>query len=121
MVPVRGQGEFRRPPCTTSTTGGRETGATETEAQLEAQLEAAILDLLAARASGASICPSEAARAVAAASCAGDAWRDLMPLSRRVAARLVAAGRIEMTQRGRVVAPAMARGPVRLRLPGEPG
>lgn len=113
MIPVHDQGERRRPPCTASTTGGRETTAPE----IEAQLEAAIFELLAARAAGASICPSEAARAAAAAAGARDSWRDLMPQSRRVAARLVAAGRIEMTQRGRIVAPATARGPVRLRLP----
>jgi len=86
------------------------------ETQL-ARCESAILDLLASRAPGASICPSEAARALATAGGAADAWRQLMIPVRRTAARLVAAGRIEMTQRGRVVVPATARGPVRLRLP----
>lgn len=76
-------------------------------------LEAAVLELLARRAPGATICPSEAARHVG-----GDdeaAWRELMEPARRAAARLVAAGRIEVTQGGEVVDLATARGPVRLR------
>ena len=78
----------------------------------DGDLEAAIRDLLAARARTATICPSEAARRVDP-----DGWRDLMPGARRVAGRLVADGRVEMTQRGEVVDPATARGPVRLRRP----
>jgi len=73
-------------------------------------LEDAIVGLLDQRASGATICPSEAARRVDP-----DGWRDLMPDARRVAGRLVDEGAIEMTQRGEVVDPATARGPVRLR------
>ena len=73
-------------------------------------LEDAIVGLLDQRASGATICPSEAARRVDP-----DGWRDLMPDARRVAGRLVDDGAIEMTQRGEVVDPATARGPVRLR------
>lgn len=73
-------------------------------------LEAAITGLLAARARDASICPSEAARAVG-----GEAWRDLMEPARAAARRLVAAGEVEVTQRGQVVDPSTARGPVRVR------
>lgn len=73
-------------------------------------LEAAILDLLGDR-RGATICPSEAARAVG-----GDDWRPLMEPARRAARRLVAAGRLEITQGGRVVDPSTAKGPIRLRL-----
>jgi hypothetical protein len=76
-------------------------------------LEDAIGELLDRRAPGATICPSEAARRVDP-----DGWRDLMPDARRVAGRLVADGQVEMTQRGEVVDPATARGPVRLRRPG---
>ena len=76
-------------------------------------LEDAIGQLLDRRAAGATICPSEAARRVDP-----DGWRELMPDARRVAGRLVADGRVEMTQRGEVVDPATARGPVRLRRPG---
>ena len=76
------------------------------------RMGAAILELLAARRPGATICPSEAARAVA-----GEAdFRPLMDDARAAAAGLVAEGRIEVTQRGEVVDPAAARGPIRLRL-----
>lgn len=78
-------------------------------------LQRAILALLARRAEGRTICPSEAARAVAGE---GDDWRALMDPVRAAAARLVATGRIEVTQKGRVVDIGAARGPIRLRLPG---
>lgn len=76
-------------------------------------LQAAILALLDDRQAGATICPSEAARAVA-----GDdeaAWSPLMEPARRAARRLVATGEVELTQRGRVVDPSTCRGPVRIR------
>ena len=76
----------------------------------DAALEAAILELLASRAGGATICPSEAARAVG-----GEDWKPLMEPARRAARRLVAAGSLEITQGGRVVDPSTARGPIRLR------
>lgn len=68
--------------------------------------------MLDARARGGSICPSEAARRVAGET--GD-WRGLMDRTRDAARRLVAAGRVEIMQRGRVVDPSTARGPVRIR------
>jgi len=73
-------------------------------------LERVILDLLAKRSGGASICPSEAAKVVDP-----EAWRDLMEDARRAARRLVHAGRVEITQRGRVVDPGTIRGPIRIR------
>ncbi len=76
------------------------------------RLEHAIDTLLDARARGATICPSEAARAVG-----GEDWRPLMEPARRAARRLVAAGRVEITQGGRVVDPSTAKGPIRLRRP----
>ncbi len=81
------------------------------ENDLDRRLAAAILELLDARASGSTICPSEAARAVGTE----DGWRDLMDPARDAAARLVAAGEVEVTQAGEVVDLATARGPVRLR------
>jgi len=85
-------------------------------------LESAILDLLAERARGATICLSEAARLVAAADtptdrAAGgeDSWRALMEPARMAARRLVARGEVEITQRGRVVDPSTAKGPIRIR------
>ncbi|MFC6285994.1 DUF3253 domain-containing protein [Nocardioides sp. GCM10027113] len=76
-------------------------------------LEAAILDLLGRRARGATICPSDAARAVDSGEDEG--WRDLMEPARRAARRLVAAGEVEITQGGRVVDPSTARGAIRIR------
>ena len=76
-----------------------------------ARLERAILDLLARRREGATICPSDAARAVGTE----EGWRSLMEPARLAAARLVAAGEVEVTQAGSVVDVATARGPVRIR------
>lgn len=78
---------------------------------LDRALDEAILELLAARAAGATICPSEAARRVRPD---GD-WRALMERARRAARRLVARGEVEITQKGRVVDPSTARGPIRIR------
>lgn len=79
-------------------------------------LEETILALLATRADGATICPSEAARAVARE--AGIDWRPLMAATREAACRLATSGRIVVTQRGVPVDPLHARGPIRLRLGG---
>lgn len=76
------------------------------------RLERAIEGLLAQRRPEASICPSEAARAVAP-----ESWRELMPAARAAAGRLSAAGDVEVTQGGEVVDVATARGPVRIRRP----
>jgi Protein of unknown function (DUF3253) len=78
----------------------------------DARLERAIDVLLDDRRAGATICPSEAARAVDP-----DGWRELMPAARAAAGRLAAAGQVEVTQRGEVVDVATARGPVRVRRP----
>lgn len=77
---------------------------------VDRRLEEAILELLDSRASTATICPSEAARAVG-----GEDWRDLMEPARRAARRLVAAGQVEITQRGRPVDPSTAKGAIRIR------
>jgi hypothetical protein len=99
----------------------RRHGVTETDRQLEATIVA----LLSARKRGSTICPSDAARAVAAASPDGpqtaagaEDWRSLMEPARRAARRLVAEGRVEITQRGQVVDPSTARGPIRIRFVG---
>ncbi len=76
-------------------------------------LEQAIGALLDARRAGATICPSEAARAVDP-----EGWRELMPQARAAAGRLAARGAVEVTQRGEVVDVATARGPVRIRRAG---
>jgi len=78
-------------------------------------LEDAVLDLLDRRAPGASVCPSDVARAVHR--CDDDGWRELMEPVRRAAARLAARGQVEITQHGAPVDPAKARGPIRIRRP----
>lgn len=75
------------------------------------KIEETILSLLAARADGASICPSDAAKEAF-----GDEWRAGMEATREAARRLVERGVVEITQRGRVVDPMKARGPIRIRL-----
>ena len=70
-----------------------------------------ILKIAVDRGRNATLCPSEAARAVRP-----EGWRELMERTRSAARRLVAAERIEMLQRGRVVDPSTAKGPIRLRL-----
>ena len=75
------------------------------------QLEQAVLALLVDRAATATVCPSEVARTVGTE----ESWRSLMEPARRAARRLVAAGRVEITQGGRVVDPSTAKGPIRIR------
>jgi hypothetical protein len=76
-----------------------------------AELEAAILRLLAERAEGKTICPSEAARAVY-----GDKdFRPHMDDARAVAFALADRGVLDVTQKGEVVDGRTARGPIRLR------
>jgi hypothetical protein len=79
---------------------------------VDRNLERAILDLLDGRPRGGTVCPAEAARRVAP-----DRWRGLLKRTRDAARRLVAAGQVEIVQRGRPVDPSTARGPIRLRRP----
>lgn len=76
----------------------------------EARIETEILRLAAARGAGKSICPSEAARALA------PEWQGLMTRVRKVAVRLAREGRIEILRKGRPVPPDEVRGVIRLRL-----
>lgn len=76
----------------------------------QARLEQVILDLLDKRAEGASICPSDAARAADS-----QGWRELMEPVRRAARRLVTDQQVEVTQGGEVVDPWTATGPIRIR------
>lgn len=77
---------------------------------VDRRLEESIRELLEARSADATICPSDAARAVG-----GEQWRDLMEPARRAARRMVEAGEVQITQRGVVVDPSSARGPIRIR------
>jgi hypothetical protein len=90
--------------------------------EADAALEAAILSLLAERAATAgqdkidkTICPSEAAKEVGGKETRRD-WEGLMEPTRDAARRLVAKGKIVITQHGAVVDPSTAKGPIRLRL-----
>jgi Protein of unknown function (DUF3253) len=74
------------------------------------RLRRVILDLLDRRAEGATICPSDAARAADP-----DGWRELMEPVRDAARALVAERQVVVTQGGEVVDPATATGPVRIR------
>jgi hypothetical protein len=79
--------------------------------KLDEQLESTIIELLSKRSSSSTICPSEAARL-----CLGeDAWKPEMERTRQAARRLVAQGRIHFTQKGIIVDPSNAKGPIRLR------
>ena len=78
----------------------------------EADVRRTIEDLLARRAAGRTICPSDAARALAP-----EDWRPLMDPVRDVAFAMADRGELEVTQRGEVVDGRAARGPIRLRLP----
>ncbi|MEM9454856.1 MAG: DUF3253 domain-containing protein [Myxococcota bacterium] len=78
---------------------------------LDIELEAAIVSLGRQRGPHKTFCPSEVAKAMRP-----EGWRPLMERTRRAARRLVAAGKLEILQRGHVVDPSTARGPIRLRL-----
>ena len=78
----------------------------------DAHLERTILELLAQRAPGKTICPSDAARASHP-----DDWREWMEPVRVVARRLVSEGTVTITQGGKPVDPgAPTKGPIRIRL-----
>lgn len=75
------------------------------------EIAACILALVARRGAGKTICPSEVARALRSD------WRALMPAVHAVACDLAARGEVTVTQSGRAVDPASARGPIRLGVP----
>ena len=75
-------------------------------------VQGAILRLLAQRAAGKTICPSEVARAIDA-----DDWRPHMAVVRVAARALAMSGAIEVTQRGHVLAADdLWHGAIRLRM-----
>lgn len=73
-------------------------------------IAAIMLTLLDARAPGATICPSEAARKADP-----EGWRDLMPRAHAAAGALVADGRVMLTQGGTVRDPNAIEGAYRIR------
>jgi len=79
----------------------------------ETQVVEAIERLLAARSPAATICPSEAARALAP-----ENWRALMPQVREVARGLALQGRVVITQRGQHLDATLPwRGAIRIGVP----
>ena len=85
---------------------------------VDAALEQAILSLLAERGRDKTICPSEAAKLVGGKDLRDSTrqqWESLMEPARAAARRLVAAGRIVITQGGKVVDGSTAKGPIRLK------
>jgi len=86
--------------------------------------EQAILDALRRLGPDKSICPTDAAR-VLAGSPADQSWRAKLPAIRLAAIRLAGRGEIQITRKGRPIAPDAIHGVIRLKLPGgaapEPG
>ena len=77
------------------------------------RLRHAILELVEQRGRGKTICPSEAARAVAPMD-----WRALMKPVRAEAVALAMAGEVAILRKGRPVVPSDFRGVYRIGLPG---
>lgn len=75
------------------------------------EMRSVLLDLVRRCGSEKTVCPSEAARALAP-----DDWRDLMEDVRQEAYRMADDGLVDITQQGRVVDVRTARGPIRVRL-----
>ena len=71
----------------------------------------ALLALASERGVRKTFCPSEAARWIDAGE-----WREQLDAVRASAAALVDEGRLECLQRGRIVHPVRAEGPIRLRI-----
>ena len=80
---------------------------------LDRHLETELLDFLARRPEGSSVCPSELARRLAPDE---TQWRALMEPIRMAARRLYHIGKVTILQSARHVDPDTARGPIRLRL-----
>jgi len=82
----------------------------------DAAIRDRLLTIARDRAPDKTLCPSEVARSLSA-----EAWRDLMPQVRAVGVALADAGQIVVTQKGQIVDPRTASGPIRYRLkPPEP-
>ncbi len=81
----------------------------ETKRRVHSDLEVAIRSLLARRSPTATICPSEAARALF-----GDEFRAYMEDTRRAARRMALREELVITQKNRRVDPSSFRGPIRI-------
>ena len=101
-----------------SRTDAPETESTPPEAPTDV-VAAAIIALIAARGEGKSICPTDAARAIAATRGETDdlAWRRWLPPVRAAAVGLARAGRLVIYRKGKPADPDNFRGVVRYGLP----
>ena len=81
------------------------------------EIERVILQLLAERGAGKTICPSEAARRVAELAGTPQRWRSWMNRTRATAIAMANRGLLVILQHREPVHPASARGAVRLSLP----
>ncbi len=82
--------------------------------------EQAILDTLAVRGEQKSICPTEAARALAG-NPPDESWRRSLAPVKLAAQRLARAGLIEILRKGKPVDPEVLHGVIRLRLKNREG
>lgn len=89
----------------------------EHEPQAFTQRIMATIRALLRKRAGSSICPSEVARVVGGE---GESWRQYMDDIRQVAAEMASQGELIATQKGAIVEPNKARGPIRLLLPPKP-
>ena len=78
--------------------------------------QAVVLRLCAERGAERSICPTEAARALAGNAPDAD-WRRRLPEVRAAAAALAREGRLEILRKGKPIPPEEMRGVIRLRQP----
>lgn len=88
--------------------------STEPASVTETAIEDKIFGLLAARQAGATICPSEVARALVPE---GNRWRAWMPQVRQVAQRLAQSHGLQVTRGGVPVDATSRGGPIRLGRP----
>mmetsp|Transcript_3368 Transcript_3368/g.5905 ORF Transcript_3368/g.5905 Transcript_3368/m.5905 type:complete len:87 (+) Transcript_3368:1072-1332(+) len=80
-------------------------------ARMKENIRKLILDKVGKRGKEKSICPSEVARDLG-----GSEWRELMQLVREVGIELMDAGLIVVMQKGLVIDPRTAKGPIRYRI-----
>ncbi len=74
--------------------------------------QTAIRTLLSARAPDATICPSEAARALATAAGGGTDWRRMMPIVHAAVDRLASEGKVRLSWKGQALP--LRAGPYRI-------
>lgn len=78
------------------------------------QIEETILALCNARDEGATICPTEAAKAIAASEGCADEWRSLLTSVRQAAIALALSDRITIYRKGKPADPSAFKGVYRL-------